>query len=37
MVITVLDNDWVEGANGVYNDTDNIGIGTANPEAKLQR
>ena len=29
------DNDWVEGADGVYNTTDNIGIGTTNPEAKL--
>ena len=29
------DNDWVEGLTGVYNTTDNIGIGTADPESKL--
>ena len=29
------DNDWVEGTNGVYNTTDNIGIGTYSPESKL--
>ena len=29
------DNDWVEGTNGVYNTTDNIGIGTASPNSKL--
>ena len=30
-----VDNDWVEGGNGVYNTADNIGIGTSDPESKL--
>ena len=34
-LVTTQDIDWVEAGGNVYNTTNNVGIGTANPDKKL--